>query len=112
MRKNGTHVGKDHLKMKWIMVLGLLCVHRHWTEGKSAHVVEGGPGLRLDEPEPDTIPDNHHREEIPEKELWLDDFINDKVGLLFFKRIYFFHFEECLVSRFLSEEGPHGLFRG
>lgn len=46
-----------------------LCIFFHWSQAKS---IDDGY-------KHDTIPDNNHQQVIEEKEMWLDDFTNDKV---------------------------------
>ena len=54
--------------MLWIILQ--LWLVMYWSEAKS---VEDGYKY-------DTIPDNKHQQVIEEKEMWLDDFTNDKVN--------------------------------
>ena len=52
--------------MLWMLYL---CLIFHWSQAKS---IDDGY-------KHDTIPDNNHQQVIEEKEMWLDDFTNDKV---------------------------------
>lgn len=55
--------------MWWII---RFCLIVYWIE---ANTIRDGY-------EHDTIPDNNHRQIVEEKEMWLDDFTNDKVDHL------------------------------